>query len=328
MRLRSLLICTLGLGIAALIALKLNSTQGDAVIKTPLIPNEILNNPQRFVIKAYGKVSTIEKSTSGEWEVKEKFNLPADLESRLGPLVQSLQRTQNLGVLTQNQKRIEKLELSNAILTINGQNGETITLNIGKETEDGLGNAIQIAGEAFALRTNFNGYIEADPAGWVNTTLFSSKAEEIKAITLKFSDGKERFERSEKSKPFGGKEGPLLEGLAKTLSVIRASEAVDLKDADALAAQKNLSGQTEIQVELYDGSVITTRWARTVGSEKNPAKLFVRINHSDPANRINLLGTKAEFSCAPWLAEQIPTSLTDFNLRTLSPAPASTNPAQ
>ena len=322
MRLRSLLISTLGLGIMALVALNFSNKQENSAVKAPLVPTEILNNPQRFVIKAQGKVSTIEKSASGEWEVKEKFNLPADLESRLGPLVQSLQRAQNLGVLTQNPKRLEKLELSNTALTIDGQNGESINLNIGKETDDGLGNAIQITGEAFALRTNFNGYIEADPAAWVNTTLFSTKVEEIKALTLKFKDGEERFERTEKSKPFSGKEGPLLEGLAKTLAVLRVSEAVDPKDTDALAAQKNESSQTEIKVELYDGTIIATRWARTLGSEKNPAKLFVRINHSDPTNRINQLGAKAEFACAPWLAEQIPTSLADFNLRTLPPAPA------
>jgi len=323
MRLRTLLISTLGLGLIALVALNIKSRQENVSLsKTPLVPSEILNAPLRFTVKARDKVATIEKSAAGEWEVKERYNLPADLESRLGPLVQSLQNAENLGVLTQNPKRIEKLELSNATLTVDGQNGKSITLNIGKETDDGLGNAIQIAGETFVLRTNFNGTIEADPSAWVNSTVFTTKAEEIQSLTLKFKDGEERFARTEKAKPFAGKEGPLLEGLAKTLAVLRFSEAVDLNDADAVAAQKNISGHVEIKVELYDGAVLTTRWAQTVGSEKNPAKLFLRVSHSDPANRINQLGTKAEFSCAPWLAEQIPTSLADFNLRTLPAATA------
>jgi len=323
MRLRTLLISTLGLGLIALVALNIKSRQENVSLsKTPLVPSEILNAPLRFTVKARDKVATIEKSAAGEWEVKERYNLPADLESRLGPLVQSLQNAENLGVLTQNPKRIEKLELSNATLTVDGQNGKFITLNIGKETDDGLGNAIQIAGETFVLRTNFNGTIEADPSAWVNSTVFTTKAEEIQSLTLKFKDGEERFARTEKAKPFAGKEGPLLEGLAKTLAVLRFSEAVDLNDADAVAAQKNISSHVEIKVELYDGAVLTTRWAQTVGSEKNPAKLFLRVSHSDPANRINQLGTKAEFSCAPWLAEQIPTSLADFNLRTLPAATA------
>ena len=323
MRLRTLLISTLGLGLVALVALNIKSQRENvAVTKTSLVPSEILNAPVRFTLKAHDKLATIEKSSTGEWGVKEKYHLPADLESRLGPLVQSLQNAESLGVLTQNPKRIEKLELSNAALTIDGQNGNSITLNIGKETDDGLGNAIQITGEAFVLRTNFNGYIEADPSAWVNSTVFTTKAEEIKSITLKFKDGVERFARTEKTKPFTGKEGPLLEGLAKTLSVLRFSEAVDLNDADAVAAQKNISSHVEIKVELYDGAILTTRWAQTVGSEKNPAKLFLRVSHSDPANPINQLGTKAEFSCAPWLAEQIPTSLADFNLRTLPTATA------
>jgi len=332
MRLRTLLISTLGLGIVALVALNLKSKQENAdVTKAALIPAEILGTAQRFTIKARDKASTIEKSASGAWEVKEKFSLPADLESRLAPLVQSLQRANNLGVLTQNPKRLEKLELSNATLTIEGQNNKSITLNIGKETDDGVGCAIQIAGEAFALRTNFNGYIEPDPSAWVNNTLFTAKAEEIKSLTLKFNDGEERFTRSEKSKPFSGKEGPLLEGLAKTLSVLRFSDAVELNDPDALAAQKNTSSHVEIRVELYDGTILTTRWAKTIGSEKNPAKLFLRVSHSDAANVINQLGKKAEFSCAPWLAEQIPVSLADFNLRTLpapTPAPADSNPVK
>jgi hypothetical protein len=323
MRLRTLLISTLGLGLIALAALNIKSQRETvASTKAALIPSEVLNTAQRFILKAQDKTATIEKSADGEWVVKEKFYLPADLESRLSPLVQSLQRTENLGTLTANPKRLEKLELSNASLTIESQAGKSISLNIGKETDDGMGNTIQIVGDSFALRTNFNGYIEADPAAWVNTTLFSTKVETIKALTLKFKDGEERFVRSEKDKVFAGKEGPLLEGLAKTLSVLRISEAVELNNPDALAAQKNTSSHLEIKVELYDGTVLTTRWAQTVGSEKNPAKVFVRVSHSNPANRINQLGAKAEFSCAPWLAEQIPTTLADFNLRTLPTAPA------
>lgn len=323
MRLRTLLISTLSLGLIALVTLNINSKkEAVANTKTVLIQSEILNTAQRFILKAQEKTTTIEKSADGEWVVKEKFNLPADLESRLSPLVQSLQRAENLGVLTANPKRLEKLELSNASLTIESLGRKSISLNIGKETDDGVGNAIQFVGDTFALRTNFNGYIEADPAAWVNTTLFATKVETIKALTLKFKDGEERFVRSEKDNLFIGKEGPLLEGLAKTLSVLRISEAVELNNPDALAAQKNTTSQVEIKVELYDGSTLTTRWAQTVGSEKNPAKVFVRVSHSDPANRINQLGTKAEFSCAPWLAEQIPTTLSDFNLRTLPTAPA------
>ncbi len=332
MRLRTLLISTLGLGIIALVALNIKSQKETiASNKTALIPNEILNSAQRFILKAQDKTVTIEKSADGEWVVKEKFNLPADLESRLSPLVQSLQRAENLGVLTANPKRLEKLELSNASLTIESQGGKSISFNIGKETDDGVGNALQMVGDTFALRTNFSGYIEADPAAWVNTTLFSTKAEAIKALTLKFKDGEERFVRSEKDKVFTGKEAPLLEGLAKTLSVLRISEAVELNHPDALAAQKNTDSHVEIKVELYDGSTLTTRWAQTIGTEKSPAKVFVRVSHSDPANRINQLGTKAEFSCAPWLAEQIPTTLADFNLRTLpttTAAPAEPIPAK
>ncbi len=332
MRLRTLLVSTLGLGLVALVALNIKSQKETiANTKTALIPSDILNSAQRFTLKAQNKTATIEKSADGEWVVKERFNLPADLESRLSPLVQSLQRAENLGVLTANPKRLEKLELSNASLTIESQGGKSISLNVGKETDDGAGNAIQMGGDSFALRTNFNGYIEADPAAWVNATLFSTKPENIKALTLKFKDGEERFVRSEKEKVFVGKEGPLLEGLAKTLAVLRISEAVELNNPDALAAQKNTASQVEIKVELYDSTVLTTRWSQTVGSEKNPAKVFVRVSHSDPAHRINQLGTKAEFSCAPWLAEQIPTTLADFNLRTLpttTAAPAEANPAK
>lgn len=326
MRLRTLLISALSLGLLALAALQIKNQESKLPNeKAALIPEKALSNAHRFVIKSQGKTSTLEKTSTGEWEVSERFHLPADMESRLLPLVQSLQGAESLGELTRNPKRLEKLELTNASITIYDSNGKSLALNIGKETDDGLGFAVQMEGEGFARRTNFNGYIEADPSAWVNNTLFTVKAEEIKSLTLKFKDGSERFERSEKSKPFGGKEGPLLEGLAKTLSVLRMAEAVDLKDADALAAQANAADQAEIKVELYDGTTLTTRWAKTAGSEKKPAKLFVRVSHSDPAHRINTLGTKAEFSCAPWLAEQIPFSLADFNLRTLpvaTPTPA------
>ena len=315
MRNKTLFVGTLLLGLVTLVTLNINKTkEEDKPVTKPLIDSEILNHPARLVIKSGSKTSTIEH-LNGDWVVKERFDLPVDTEVRLLPLISSLQKTQDFGILTSNAKRIEKLNLTDVLILITGENGKTFAAEIGKVTDDGLGNAMRIQGEASAIRTNFTGDIEADPAAWINPILYSVKPEDIKSVTFTFKNEKTSFARSEKDKKFNGKDNPWLEDFVLNLATLRIIDAQGKGSASTESAFKE---SNTIIFELSNGSSIITTWAKETNPEAKEPKYFVRVQHSDSQNKINLVSQKADFLCPPWLVEQIPTSIADLNKR-LSP---------
>lgn len=316
MRNKSLLFGTLLLGLITLVVLNINKSSDEVKPPAqPLIDKEILNHPSRLVIKSGGKTSTIEH-LAGDWVIKERFDLPVDTENRLLPLITSLQKTQNLGLLTSNPKRIEKLNLTDTLILITGENGKTFAAEIGKVTDDAVGNAMRIQGETSAIKTNFNGYIEADPVAWINPIQYSVKPEEIKNITFKFADGKSLFTRAEKGKKFNDQDNPWLEDFALNLSTLRIIDAQGKGSSSTEAAFKQ---SILVIFELFDGSAITTRWAKESSPESKDSKCFVRVQHSDPQNKINQINQKADFLCPSWLMEQIPTSTEDLKKRLTPP---------
>ena len=266
------------------------------------------------MIKSGEKTSTIEL-LGEDWVIKERFDLPVDTENRLLPFITSLQKTKNWGVLTSNPKRIEKLNLTNTLILISGKNGKTFAAEVGKVTDDALGNAMRIQGETYAIKTDFNADIEADPASWINPIQYSVKSEEIKSVTFKFTDGKSLFTRTAKGKKFNDQENPWLEDFVLNLSTLRIIDAQGKGSPSTEAAFKQ-SGS--IIFELFDGSAITTSWAKESSPESKAPKCFVRVQHSDPKNKINQVNQKADFLCPGWLIEQIPISLSDLKKR-LSP---------
>lgn len=324
MRNKSLLLGTLALGLAALALLKLQPQDApDGPAKRPLVAAEILAQPKSLTLKANGKTATIEKAADGNWIVKEKFGLPVDVENRLRPLVVALQKAEHLGLLTSNPKRLEKLGLADSALSVTGENGKVFAAEVGKPTDDGAGLSMRLQGETAAIRTSFNGYIEADPTNWMDSVLFNGKPEDIKGIAFTWADGQQSFTRPEKGKPFGGKEGPTVEDIVNALAIMRAADAAAKGDQEAAKA---FAKSWTVKLELFDGSTVTAVFAKgAAGAPNEPPKLFTRVSHSDPKHVANAMGAKAEFLSQPWLSEQLPASFADFKKRVSPPAE---NPGQ
>ena len=326
MRNKTLLIGTLVLGLAALALL--NFKPQDAATeapKSPLVPASILADPKSVTVKANGRSTTVEKSADGSWAVKEKFGLPVDVENRLRPLVVALQKAENLGLLTSNPKRLEKLGLADSSVSVTGADGKVFAAEIGKATDDGVGLAMRLQGETSAIRTNFNGYLEADPTNWMDSVLFNGKPEEIKAISFAWADGQRSFARPEKGKPFEGKEGAVVEDIVNALAIMRASDAAAKGDREAAAA---FAKSWTVKLELFDGSTVTAVFAKgPAGAPNEQPKLFTRVSHSDPKHISNVMAAKAEFLSQPWLSEQLPASAADFKKRVDPPAEAPGQPA-
>jgi len=323
MRNKTLLLVTLALGLIAFAAVRLTREAPKAEAeKKPLVEAALLDGAKSLTIKANNKSVTVEKSADG-WRVKEKFGLTVDVENRLVPLFRSLQKANNFGLLTANPKRLEKLGLADSSLTLVGSDGKPTVIQFGKQTEDGLGASARLAGQEFAIRTDFTGYLEGDPLAWVDLTLFSAKPADIKSIGFEWKDGKASFSRKELGAPFEGKEGAAIEEIVATLATIRASDAVALNDKDAVKAARS----TQVKLALFDGTSVTLTFAKIASAAPNdPGKAFVRVEHSDSKHKANATAKKAAFIAAPWLVEQLPGSLADFKKGLQPPAAEPTTP--
>ena len=323
MRNKNLLIATVVLGLIALAAVQLTREAPVAVAgKQPLVTATLLDGAKSLTIKTNNKSVTVEKSADG-WTVKEKFGLPADIENRLMPLIRGLQKANNFGQLTANPKRLEKLGLADSSLTLVGPDGQPTVIQFGKQTDDGLGASARLAGQEFAIRTDFTGYLEGDPLSWVDLTLFSAKPADIKSVGFEWKDGKASFSRKEVGAPFEGKEGAAIEEIVATLATIRAADAVALDDKDAAKAARS----SQVKLALFDGTSVTLTFAKLPSATPNePGKAFVRVEHSDPKHKANATAKKAAFIAAPWLVEQLPGSLADFKKGLQPPAAEPTAP--
>ena len=323
MRNKNLLIATLVLGLVAFAAVRLTrETPRSETGKQPLVAATLLDGAKSLTIKTNNKSVTLEQSADG-WTVKEKLSLPADVEHRLLPLIRGLQKANNFGPLTANPKRLEKLGLADSSLTLVGPDGKPTTIQFGKQTEDGLGASARLAGQEFAIRTDFTAYLEGDPLSWVDLNLFVAPPAEIKSIAFVWKDGQAEFARPAKGALFQGKEGAVVEDIVMTLATVRASDVVALDDKDAAKTART----SQVKLSLFDGTSVTLTFAKLAGTAPNdPGKTFVRVEHSDPKHKANALAKKAVFIAAPWLAEQVPASMADFQKSLQQPAAEPTVP--
>jgi hypothetical protein len=310
MRNKTLLISTVALGLLALAVLWLGHEEAKPVAtKQPLVDAALLSSLQSFVVKANGKTATITKGADGSWTVKEKFGLPVDTEVRLTPLVRALQKASNHGLLTANPKRLEKLGLADSSLTLNAP-GKSLTIDFGKQTDDGLGSSARYQGQPHAIRTDFTGDLDGDPASWVDLTLCAVRAEEVKSVAFNWSDGKKEFSRSAKGKPFAGTGAESIENLAASLATLRVGEAVAKDDKDATAA---FAKSFQVTLGFFDGNSLTLTFGQVASKTAGePPKTFVRAKHSDPKHKANGYAPKAEFTVPSWIMEQIPASAAAF----------------
>lgn len=319
MRNKTLLIATLVLGLVAFAVVRLTrETAETAAAQPPLVDPAVFGALKSLTVKSGPRSVTVVK-TGEAWTVSERFGLPADVENRLLPLIRGLQKARQHGQLTANPKRLEKLGLTESSVTLATTDGRSVVVEFGKQTEDGLGNSARLAGQAFAIRTDFSAHLEGDAASWVDLTLFSAKPADIKTIALNWKDGRVELSRKSAGAPFEGKDAATLEELVATLATFRAADAVAKNDADAAKAPRSV----EVKLTTFDGATVTLAFAKLAGTQPNdPGKLFARVTHSDPKHPANTADKLAVFTVPAWLSEQLPASFADFRKAGQPAAPA------
>lgn len=319
MRNKTLLIATLVLGLVAFAVVRLTRETAEAApAAAPLVDPAVFGALKSLTVKSGPRSVTVTKAGES-WTVTDRFGLPADVENRLLPLIRGLQKARQHGQLTANPKRLEKLGLTESSVTLTTAEGRSVTVEFGKQTEDGLGNAARLAGQTAALRTDFTAHLEGDASSWVDLTLLSAKPADIRTIALSWKDGRTELSRKSAGAPFEGKEAAAVEEIVATLATFRAADALAKTDADAAKAARTV----EVKLTTFAGATATLAFARLAGAQPNdPGKLFVRVTHSDPQHPANAADQKAVFTAPSWLAEQIPASFADFQKAGQPAAPA------
>lgn len=328
MRHRTLLLTTLALGVAALALLWLEPAAEPAAPEAqPLVPAALLADLKAIEIATGGKTARLERSAEG-WVVPARFGLRADAENRLRPLLQSLRAAKSLGILTSDPRRLERLGLEGQWVRLEGADGKSWKLELGRMTDDGAGVAARPEGETAALRTTFSGYLEGDPANWFDPMLLTTNPDEVTGLALTFPDGSTvRLTRDKAGEPLKGADEATLAAAGELLMAIanlRAQDAVSKDDPRAKAA---LAKPLVAELTLTGGAKATLTLARGPAEANAPAEAWMTLTHSDPKHPANAAAAKALFTCPPWLAEQIPGSAKELAARGQPPAPAPGGPA-
>jgi hypothetical protein len=321
MRHRTLLLSTLALGLAALALVVLEPESGPPpAAEAPLVPAALLADLRSVEITSGGRTARVER-TEGGWVVPGKLGLPADVDNRLRPLLQSLRQAKSLGTLTADPRRIGRLGLGDNSVVLTGADGKPWKLELGRMTDDGAGAAARLPGETAALRTSFGGHLEGEPANWIDPVLVTFAADQVLRLELAFADGtKLSLTRPKAGEPLAGAAPAALEAaeeLLLSLSTLRAADAVAPGDAAAAAA---LAKPLAVTLALADGATIGATFGRAPSKEGEPPAAWMRASHSDPKHPVNAKSAKALFACPPWLAEQLPATAADLGKRPEAPA--------
>lgn len=328
MRHRTLLLTTLGLGAVALALLWLEPpAEPEAPEARPLVPAALLADLRAVEVTSGGKTTRLERGAEG-WVVPARFGLRADAENRLRPLLQALRGAKALGTLTADPRRIERLGLADGAVRLEGADGKSWKIELGRMTDDGAGAAARPEGETAALRTTFSGHLEGDPANWIDPLLISVNADDVLALSLAFPDGSSvRLTRDKAGEPLKGADAPTVAAageLLLSLANLRAADAVAKDDAAAKAA---LAKPLVAELTLAGGAKATLTLGRAAaGAPGAPPAAWMTVAHSDPAHPANAAAARAIFTCQPWLAEQIPASAKELAARGQPPAPTPGGP--
>ena len=322
MRNRTLLLSTLALGLIALaLAFTGRESAPPAPPARPLVPAELLADLRAIEVSAGGKTARTERTERG-WVVPARLGLPVDADNRLRPLLQSLRNAKVLSTLTADPRRLARLGLEGNVVRLEGADGRVWSAEFGRTTDDGTGAAVRLVGAKEALATNFLGYLEGDPANWIDPVLFAAKPEEVRALALTFPDGsKLRVERAKAGEPLAGAEPKLLaaaEDLLNYVATIRVADAIARDDAAANAA---LAKPFAAEMTLWSGPTVTLRLARDPATKPGePPRGWMSATHSEPAHPMNRQAERALFTCPPWMADQVPASAADLAKR-MDPPP-------
>lgn len=318
MRNRTLLFSTLALGAIALaLVFTGRETPPPAAQSYNLVPPELLADLRAIEVTANEKTVRIERTEKG-WVVPSRFNLPVDTDNRLRPFLQALRNTKVLGTLTSDPRRIAKLNFAGNSIRVEAANGKSWSAEFGRTVEDGSGGAVRLLDAKEALRTTFTGYLEGDPANWINPVIFVMKREEVKGVKVTFTDGATiALAREKVGEPLKGNVEPKLaaasEELLNALSILRAADAIAPNDVEATAA---LARPFTVEVTLFSGETITVRMAKApAGKPGEPPRGWMTVAHSDAAHAMNQLSKQALYTCPPWLAEQVAGSAAELAKR-------------
>jgi len=277
MKLRPLLVSVAVLAVLSAVVYFMNRpappASSDPRIDQPMLASATIEKTAQVHLSDQGKSVDLARQSDGTWQVKNYYDLPADI-AKLSSFLGSFSDAKLQRVIT-NPDRVAHLELKDSTVKLDDASGtELWSVTLGKNADAG-GRFIRFGSEPKAYLANVNAWLDADPKNWARSELLSLKSEDVARLEIAFADGAPiTVSREKKDSPWKAAVTPAgqkldagkVDSLAEQLAAIRFSDTSDPADANVTAAKQH---ERTLKLTTFGGQTYTIALGRKP-EEKKP----------------------------------------------------------
>lgn len=277
MKLRPLLVSVAVLAVLSAVVYFMNRpappASSDPRIDQPMLASTTIEKTAQVHLSDQGKSVDLARQSDGTWQVKNYYDLPADI-AKLSSFLGSFSDAKLQRVIT-NPDRVAHLELKDSTVKLDDASGaELWSVTLGKNADAG-GRFIRFGTEPKAYLANVNAWLDADPKNWARSELLNLKSEDVARLEIAFADGAPiTVSREKKDSPWKAAVTPAgqkldagkVDSLAEQLATIRFSDTSDPADANVTAAKQH---ERTLKLTTFGGQTYTIALGRKP-EEKKP----------------------------------------------------------
>lgn len=348
MKLKPLLIAIIALALLATAGTLLKRSKNQAAseqdekIGQKLLPANALEQTTEINVFSENGLLTLKQNEEQQWVILQHYQLPIDF-SRLTNITQALSAAKINRKVTANPEILKRLEFkpennSPNSLNLKNSEGETLfNLTLGKIHERG-GRYIRFNDEGPAYLTDFDTWIDPEPANWFNKNILKINKDTVRKISVQWKDQEPiTFSKADKDSTFTTESlqqeesinFTKLNSLLSRLSNLYTIQATALDSQDAIDARAH----SHTLVITHDDGVTqtisygrrpaqpaaeateTTEDAEQITEDSDgPAYVFIKSSEEDA--HINAISQKAAFQLSDSIFESFPSQRSDLILVT------------
>jgi hypothetical protein len=277
MKLRPLLVSVAVLAVLSAVVYFMNRpappASSDPRIDQSMLASAAIEKTARVHLTDRGKSVDLIRQSDGTWQVKNYYDLPADV-GKLSTFLGSFTDAKLQRAIT-NPDRVAHLELKDSTVKLDDASGtELWSVTLGKNADAG-GRFVRFGTEPKAYLANVNAWLDADPKNWARSELLNLKSEDVAKLEITFADGSPvTVSREKKDSPWTATATPAgkkldtgkVDSLAEQLATIRFSDTSDPADPSVTAARQH---ERTLKLTTFGGQTYTIALGRKP-EEKKP----------------------------------------------------------
>lgn len=245
----------------------------DPRIEQSMLASSTIEKTAQVHLSDQGKSVDLVRHSDGTWQVKNYYDLPADI-AKLSSFLSSFSDAKLQRVIA-NPDRVAHLEFKDSTVKLDDASGaELWSVTLGKNADAG-GRFVRFGTEPKAYLANVNAWLDADPKNWARAELLNLKSEDVAKLEITFADGAPvTVSRDKKDSPWTAAATPAgqkldaskVDSLAEQLATIRFSDTSDPADPNVTAAKQH---ERALKLTTFGGQTYTIALGRKP-EEKKP----------------------------------------------------------